>query len=498
MAATTVKVSVGVLVGCALGLLLTSTGALERIGLQPRFGSISSGGGGTGDLPPPDLGADPDRAVEPEAGHSRFARLAKQAAPGVVKVHTSKTVVRRLPGVRFPDLFGGPLGGEHPALQREFQVPSLGTGFIISSDGFIVTNNHVVDGVDTIEVIFSDGSQAPAQIVGQDPKTDLALIRVEGRTDLHALPLGDSDAILPGDWVLAIGNPFGLEHTVTVGIVSAKGRNIGQGPYDDYIQTDAAINPGNSGGPLLDAAGRVIGINSAINPGANTIGFAVPINLAKEIVPQLRAQGHVIRGFLGVTAQPLTSELAAAFGLESSDGALVAHVTPRGPAAEAGIRRGDVIVGYRGEAIRKLLDLPRSVSRTPVGERVDVEVIRDGARQTFEVQITEAVAPVSGTRVAGRSGSEAFGLQVEDLSPALRRRLGLGPRGGVTVAAVAPGGPAAEAGLQPGDVLLELGREPILSAADLRKQLSGPGRRALFLVLRGRMTQYIPVIRPPS
>jgi len=498
MATTTVKVSVGVLFGCALGLLLTATGALERIGLQPRSWSKSSSGGGTGDLPLPDLGVDPDRAVEPEAGHSRFARLAKQAAPGVVKVHTSKTVVRRLPGMRFPGLFGGPLGGEHPALQQEFRVPSLGTGFIISSDGFIVTNNHVVDGVDTIDVIFSDGSQAPAQIVGQDPKTDLALIRVKGRTDLHALPLGDSDAILPGDWVLAIGNPFGLEHTVTVGIVSAKGRDIGQGPYDDYIQTDAAINPGNSGGPLLDAAGRVIGINSAVSQGANTIGFAVPINLAKQIVPQLQAQGHVTRGFLGVTAQPLTTELAAAFGLESSDGTLVAQVTPGGPAEAAGIRRGDVIVGYRGEAIGEVLDLLRAVSRTPVGERVDLEVIRDRRRQTFEARIAEAESPVSGTRVAGTSGPEAFGLHVEDPSPQLRRQLRLGPRGGVAVAAVEPGGPAEEAGMQPGDLLLELNNEPIQNAADLRNRLSGSSPRALFLVLRGRMTLYIPVVRPPS
>jgi serine protease Do len=498
MTTTTVKVSVGVLAGCALGLLLTATGALERIGLQPRSWPISSSGGGTGDPPLPDLGVDPDRVVEPEAGHSRFARLAKQAAPGVVKVHTSKTVVRRLPGVWFPDVFGRPFGGVRPAPQQEYRVPSLGTGFIISSDGFIVTNNHVVDEVDTIDVSFSDGSQAPAQIVGQDPKTDLALIRVEGRTDLHALPLGDSDAILPGDWVIAIGNPFGLEHTVTVGIVSAKGRDIGQGPYDDYIQTDAAINPGNSGGPLLDAAGRVIGINSAVSRGANTIGFAVPINLAKEIVPQLQAQGHVTRGFLGVTAQPLTPELTAAFGLESSDGALVAQVTPGGPAEEAGIRRGDVIVGYRGEAIQKLLDLLRAVSRTPVGERVDVEVIRDRRRQSFEARIAEAETLVRGTRVADTSGPEAFGLQVEDPSPELRRRLRLGPRGGVTVAAVEPGGPAAEAGMQPGDLLLELNHEPIRNAVDLRNRLSGSSPRALFLVLRGRMTVYIPVVRPPS
>ncbi|MDH3213899.1 MAG: Do family serine endopeptidase [Myxococcales bacterium] len=472
----------GVLIGVALGLLLTTTGALERIGLRPR------------NAPPPPAGG----VAAEEGEHSRFARLAREAAPGVVNVHTSKTVVRRLPGLRFPELFGLPFGGARPAPQQELEVRSLGTGFIISPDGLIVTNNHVVDGVDAIDVIFSDGSQAPAEIVGQDPKTDLALIRVRDRTDLHALPLGDSDAILPGDWVVAIGNPFGLDHTVTVGIVSAKGRNIGQGLYDDFIQTDAAINPGNSGGPLLDAAGRVIGINAAIQRDANAIGFAVPINLAKEIIPQLRAEGRATRGFLGVVAQSLTPEIAAAFGLQSSDGALVAQVTPGGPAEQAGIRRGDVIVSYRGEPVRKVIDLPRAVSHTPIGERVEVVVVRDGRRRAFEARIAKAEAPPSARAATAAAGTAAFGLRVEDPAPAVRRGLGLESQGGALVAAVDPDGPAAESGLQAGDILLELDREPVRNAADLRARLQGPRQRVLFLVLRDQQTMYIPVTRPPA
>jgi serine protease Do len=479
---TAVKVAVGVLVGVALGLLLTTTGALERIGLRPRPPALPAAAGGA---PRPAAGL--DLALPPESGHSPFARLAGAAAAGVVNVHTEKTVLRRIPGFGLPDLFGG----AGPAFEQA--VRSLGTGFIISADGFIVTNNHVVDGVDTIDVMFADGSQAPAEIVGQDAQTDLALIRVSGRRDLHALPLGDSDAILPGDWVVAIGNPFGLGHTVTVGIVSAKGRNIGLGPYDDYIQTDAAINPGNSGGPLLDGAGRVVGINTAIRAGANTIGFAVPVNLAKEIVPQLQARGRVTRGFLGVTAQPIDAEIAAVFGLPNQEGALVSQVTPGGPAEAAGIRRGDVIVGYRGEPIAQVQDLPRVVSRTPVGERVEVVVLREGSRRTFEVRIAEAETAEVARRSSRAAGPAAFGLRVEDPGAGLRPRLGLEAEGGAIVAEVEPDGAAAAAGLQPGDVLLELDREPIRNADDLRTRLGRSGPRALFLVLRGRQTFYVPL-----
>ena len=266
-----------------------------------------------------------------------FADLAERASPAVVNIQTSKTVTQQAPRVprQFEEFFGGPLGELFERRQRT--VPSLGTGFVISEDGYIVTNNHVVADVDTIKVAFNDGLELEAVIVGRDPKTDIALIRVETTEKLVALPLGDSAKVRPGDWVVAIGNPFGLEHTVTAGIVSAKGRNIGQGPYDDFIQTDAAINPGNSGGPLLNLQGEVIGINTAINPRANTIGFAVPINMAKAILPQLRTDGHVTRGWLGVVIQDVTPEIAEAFDLEDHKGALVSKVIPDGPADAAGM-----------------------------------------------------------------------------------------------------------------------------------------------------------------
>ena len=278
---------------------------------------------------------------------------------------------------------------------------------MISPDGYIVTNNHVVEGVDEIKVRFSDGKVRDAKIIGTDPKTDLALIHVDGVTDLPALPLGDSDWILPGDFVVAIGNPFGLDHTVTFGIVSAKGRELGQGPYDDYLQIDAAINPGNSGGPLLDLSGAVVGINTAINPQANTIGFAVPINLAKDILPQLKEKGSVTRGWLGVSIQEITPELAKAFKLDVKEGALVAQVSPGSPADKAGLQRGDVILGVDGKSIPKPRDLSRLVASTPVGNTVKLDVLRDGKSLSLPIVIEKlAGAPEAqrGERCAGRRG----------------------------------------------------------------------------------------------
>jgi serine protease Do len=446
-------------------------------------------------------------ASEPGSDHhSRFAELAQQAARGVVNVHTSKTVVSGpfgelgAPFGPFRDFFGvpGSPGGAPRHQERRFSVPSLGTGFVISNDGYIVTNDHVVDGVDRIDVIFQDGTRSPARIVGLDPKTDIALIRVEDRNDLQPLPLGDSDALLPGDWVVAIGNPFGLDHTVTAGIVSALGRDLGQGPYDDYIQTDAAINPGNSGGPLLDLDGRVVGINSAINPQANTIGFAVPINMARDILPQLRAQGSVTRGWLGVTVQPVTPELADALGLPSTQGALVSQVAPDGPAAKAGIESGDVIVRFEGEEIRRMRELPWAVSRQPVGERVDVEVIRHGERKTVEVAIGKLEQPKTLARGGSESGAGAFGMDVGDPTPALRQQLGLGPKTGAIVADLDPDGPAARAGVQPGDAILEVDRKPVADADDARAKLERAGDRTLLLIQRGGGQLFVAVARAQS
>jgi serine protease Do len=419
------------------------------------------------------------------APHSPFALLAERARAGVVNVHTSKTVVR--PAFPFPDapLPPGLRGWLGPPVTQG--VASLGSGFVLSSDGLVLTNDHVVDGVDRVRVVFADGTRAEAEIVGQDAKTDLALLRVARSEGLHPLPLGDSDAILPGDWVVAIGNPFGLDHTVTVGIVSAKGRDLGHGPYDDYIQTDAAMNPGNSGGPLLDLRGEVVGINAAINPEADAIGFAVPINVAKEILPQLRERGRVTRGWLGVSVQPLTPEIADVLGLETSRGALVSQVREGSPAEAADLRRGDVIVAYRGREIADLRELPRAVSATPVGERVEIELVRDGARRRLVARVGELAEAAAGPRPPEeRAGVGRYGLEVQEQ---------LGSEG-VVVSAVEPGGAAEQAGLRPGDRILEADRRPIQAIADLARVLEGAGPEgALLLVERGGATVFVMLAR---
>ncbi|HZO08258.1 MAG TPA: Do family serine endopeptidase [Myxococcota bacterium] len=419
------------------------------------------------------------------APHSSFALLAERAGAGVVFVRTSKTAP-----------LGMPLGGRSGIGGRD--VSSIGTGFVISDDGIIVTNNHVVDGVDWIRVVLSDGSEHEAEIVGQDPKTDIALLRVAPSERLHPLPLGDSDAILPGDWVVAIGNPFGLDHTVTVGIVSAKGRDIGHGPYDDYIQTDAAMNPGNSGGPLLNLRGEVVGINSAINPEANTIGFAVPINLARQILPELLEKGRVTRGWLGVGVQELTPEIAKKLELDGTHGALVSQVREDSPAAKAGIERGDVLVGYRGDEITDLRALPRAVSDTSVGAKVPIDLIRDGRRVSVEVQLAELPEePVAPAPVRRAAGVERYGLQVRPLSPELGERLGVAEPG-LVVTGVEREMAADRAGLEPGDVLLEADRRPVAGIADLAVVLEGAQEGTLLLVQRGEATFYTMLARPRS
>src|SRR5262245_16934903 len=359
---------VGLAAGCLAGLGLAFTGAVK-----PPNAFASTPGEPTHAAAP--IGGALDPAIEGDGTHSRFAILARAVAPGVVNVHTEKTV--DMPDLGpLGDLFGlfggsrGPFGGSQSPFgeprssgePHRFTVPSLGTGFVLSDSGLIVTNHHVVSDVERIDVVFQDGTHSDATVVGSDAKTEIALIRAKAKRDYAALPLGDSTKLLPGDWVIAVGNPFGLDHTVTAGIVSATGRDIGQGPYDDFIQTDAAINPGNSGGPLLNLAGEVVGINTAINPQANTIGFAVPSSMAKEILPQLEKHGRVVRGWLGVAVQPVTPDLAEALDLTTQRGALVSQVTPASPAAKAGIERGDVIMRFGDTAIKRTRDLPRAVA----------------------------------------------------------------------------------------------------------------------------------------
>jgi serine protease Do len=499
-----------VVLGAALAALL-ATGALD---VQVRwrdnvaraidlFGKGSAKKGGPDTAAPGDIfwkdGAGGQPAT-PVGVPSTFADLAEHVSPGVVNISTKKTVVAHSLEDFFPFPFQEPFGTS-PG-ERKQQVPSLGTGFVISPDGYIVTNNHVIEDVESITVRFADRTELPAEVVGRDPKTDIALIRVKSEKPLYALPLGNSDRVRPGEWVVAIGNPFGLEHTVTAGIVSAKHRNIDQGLYDDYIQTDAAINPGNSGGPLIDLAGEVIGINTAINPRANTIGFAVPINMAKDILPQLRAQGHVTRGWLGVVIQKITPEIAEEFGLQEPKGALVSKVVPKGPAAKGGIEQRDVIREFDGQPIDDFDDLPRLVAKTPVNKKVEVVVIRDGKRKTVETVVGALEEPEVATASAEQEtpgGATAFGLRVQDLTPELSEQLGLeADAKGVVVSSVDPGGPAGDAGLRRGDVIVEVDRHEITNTAELQKRLKETDQRALLLVRRGDSQLYVPLKRQKS
>ncbi len=324
-----------------------------------------------------------------------FADLVEKVKPAVVNISTETTV--RIPGNPFRHFFGpdeeGPFGdffkrffGDIP--DRELKQQSLGSGFIIDKDGYIITNNHVVEGADEIKVKLADKREFKARVVGRDPKTDLALIKISSIfKDLPTLPLGDSDKIRVGDWVLAIGNPFGLEHTVTQGIISATGRVIGSGPYDNFLQTDAPINPGNSGGPLINLKGEVIGINTAIIASGQGIGFAIPSNMAKTVITQLKEKGKVTRGWIGVSIQSMTPELAQSFGLKDTRGALVADIVPGGPADKAGLKRGDIIISFDGKEINEMSELPRIVAETPIGKTVNLKIIRNGKEKVLKITI---------------------------------------------------------------------------------------------------------------
>src|SRR5262249_52854805 len=330
---------------------------------------------------------------------------------------------------------------------RQFKRQGAGSGFIIRKDGLILTNNHVVDNAQDITVTLSDKQQYKAKVLGRDPKTDLAVIKIDAKTSLPTAALGNSDVLRVGDWVMAIGNPFGLSNTVTTGIVSAKGRTIGAGPYDNFIQTDASINPGNSGGPLFDMSGRVVGINIAIfsQSGGNVgIGFAIPVNLVKALLSQLETKGNVTRGWLGVAVQPITPELAQSFGLKQTEGALVADVTAQGPAQKAGIKRGDVIVNYDGKKVDNSSMLPMLVASTPVNKTVPIKVIRNDKIKTFNVEIDKLND--QNLALNKEEKKSDWGLSLQNIPPEERSRMGLSATPGVAVTAVEPGSPAADSG----------------------------------------------------
>src|SRR5712692_8682517 len=386
-----------------------------------------------------------------------FAGLAAQASPTVVyikAVAVEKTAQQGGPQFGFPP---SPFGEDapFPGFRSPFPQPppggfrrqGSGSGFIIRGDGVILTDNHVVEDAKEITVTLTDKREFNAKVLGRDPKTDLAVIKIEPQGDLPVAKLGDSEAIQVGDWVVAIGNPFGLGHTVTAGIVSAKGRVIGAGPYDDFIQTDAPINPGNSGGPLFNMNGEMVGINTAIIASGQGIGFAIPADLAKPLIPQLEATGTVTRGYLGVSIQAVTPELVKALKLAERQGALVSDVVSGSPAAQAGIRRGDVIVGLNDAPIHDAHDLPALVAKTPVGEHAMVTLRRDGQSQKVPVTIGKLPAERAASTEPSKAAPGQWGVQLQEVTPQMARQRGVAEASGVMVVGVQPGSPAERAGV---------------------------------------------------
>ena len=443
-----------------------------------------------------------------------FADLADRLSPLVVNISTTQVLRRAntreeqaIPNLPedspLQDFFNDFLNRGQREPRR---VRSLGSGFVVDPAGYVVTNHHVIEDADEISVILNDGvTTLAAELVGMDEKTDLALLKVTPRTPLQSARLGDSDRARVGEWVVAIGNPFGLGGTVTAGIISARNRNIDQGDYDDFIQTDASINQGNSGGPLFNMMGEVIGVNTAIfslTGGSVGIGFAIPSNEVRYVISQLRQGGRVSRGMIGVRIQPISEEIAAGMGLADTRGALVSGVTEGGAAARAGIQNGDVIVSFDGRAVPDDRTLPRIVAETQVGKNVAVEVIRRGQRRTFTVVVArlpedEALADANDPAAndTGAAPASRFGMTLEALTREARERYRIGAEvSGVLVAEITPGGPASDK-LRPGDVIVEVAQQRVTSAADVEAKIDaevGAGRNAvLLLVNREGQQQYI-------
>ncbi len=416
--------------------------------------------------------------------------LVKEVSPAVVNVSTTQVVRFNRPRMRNPfghdpfDDFWNNFFGNMP---REQKRRSLGSGFIVSEDGYILTNNHVIEKADEITVTLLDKEDFKAKVIGADPKTDIALIKIDAGKKLPHVALGDSEKLEIGEWVIAIGNPFGLGHTVTAGIVSAKGRIIGSGPYDDFIQTDASINPGNSGGPLFNLQGEVVGINTAIIQGGQGIGFATPIHLAKSVLSQLKEKGKVTRGWLGVYIQRMTPEMAESLGVAGKKGALVSDVTKDGPADKAGLKSGDVIVSFDGRSVSDEHELPQLVAATKPGSKVTVVVIRDGKELKIPVTIAEMEGEKAGARAGGPDLTKGLGLTVQDITPEIARQFEIENRSGVIVTQVEDGSPADDAGFQDGDIIRSVNRQPVKNVHEfgaLVKKLKGE-KSALFLVERG-------------
>jgi serine protease Do len=434
-----------------------------------------------------------------------FADLAERLKPTVVNISTTKTV--RTSGMRSPFGGGAPFdryfGGDDffdrffgDIPRREFKQRSLGSGFIISSDGYIFTNNHVVEQADKILVKLSDGKEYKADVIGRDAKTDIALIKIKPSNSLPVADIGDSEKLRVGEWVMAIGNPFGLEQTVTAGIVSAKGRVIGAGPYDNFIQTDASINPGNSGGPLFNMEGKVIGINTAIVAQGQGIGFAIPSSMAKSILPDLKSKGKVTRGWMGISVQDVSEDIAKNLKLKERSGALISEVFKGDPADKAGLQPGDVVIEVNGTKIKDSHQLLIVIASFHVGEKVNIKILRDSQEKTFQVTVAERKdkPEVAVEKDAWKEGS---GMTVQDITPQIARQMDIPKTKGVIVTDVEEGSPADEVGIQPRDIILQINKVTINSMKDYQREMSKKSAKnsIMFLIKRGKSTFYVALRR---
>ena len=442
-------------------------------------------------------------ATTPETGvvmvPNNFSQLAKDARPSVVNIRTVTTV--KDGGRVFKHFFGAPPNGQKNPFdefwgpfqdnqpQRDFKQRSLGSGFIIDKEGYIVTNNHVVENADQIKVKLANEKEFDAEIVGRDPKTDLALIKISANTELSPIKMGDSDKTNVGNWVVAIGSPFGLEQTVTAGIVSAKGRIIGFGPYEDFIQTDASINPGNSGGPLINMQGEVVGINTAIVASGQGIGFAIPVNMAKDIVAQLKSSGEVTRGWLGVGIQDLSTELKQYYGVESNGGVLITQVFEGDPAEKAGIEPNDIIVEIGGQTVTSARELSGIIANTEIGKKTTIKLLRNGKQKTVQVELAKRDDDKMTAKAPGQESNDDIGIQLMDLSDEGASRFGFeADEKGVLVIGIKPGAKAEGAGVQRGDLIKEVNHVRVSSIREYTNQIKkiDDGDEVQFLIRRAR------------
>ncbi len=477
-----------VAVGLILGVVITASTGFAPVSFAQEE---SSSGTVTGSY------------AQLSTGRSPFSAVAEEVLPAVVSVDTKRTVRRSADPFNdmFRDLFGDRGRGSGDEQQyREYEVPGSASGFIFDEAGYIMTNNHVVMGANEIEVTLTDGREFVATVVGQDPNTDIAVIKIKGH-DLPSLRLGDSDDLRVGDWAIAVGNPLDLEGTVTVGVISAKGRadlNIRGGAplYQDFIQTDASINFGNSGGPLVNIEGEVIGVNSAVNAQADGIGFAIPINLARDVADALISDGKVVRGFLGVRPQEITRELAEANDLGDTEGIIIASVERDTPAEKAGIEAGDVITAFDGASITSVTQFRQAVAGVTPGEKVEVRIVRDGRPKVLTAVLEERRDTFVAEEPEEEDETRWFGLDVVELDDPMLDDIDIAAAEGVFVIDVESGSPAEDAGIAPGDVILRVGDRSVEDLDDYRdimRALEGREKAIAVMVQRGEYTHFVAI-----